>query len=140
MRAIAISAALLARLESLSHIMAPVFDSLSFGQLWRRRSCKVCQITSKVVFDGRHPERASWDGYLPDEDSVGCKDADNMPRIGEPQDECAQLCADTPPCKYFWTEHAGGRSGYCCLKSQFDPGMGTRDTGMPNGRFYELEG
>ena len=67
-----------------------------------RRSCKVCQITAKIVFDGQHPERASWDGNLPGGSGKdgGCKDADDMPRIKEPQDECAELCADNPPCKY----------------------------------------
>ena len=41
--------------------------------------------------------------------------------------------------RYFWAEHTGNRVGYCCVKSSYDPAMGTRSFAMPNGRFYELE-
>jgi hypothetical protein len=61
-----------------------------------RRSCKVCQLSAKVVFDGQHPESADWDGHLPGEDSHGCKDNVNMPNVGEPQDNCMHLCALRP--------------------------------------------
>ena len=51
-------------------------------------------MAAKVIYDGKHPEVADWDGDLPGETSNGCRD--NLPMTGDPTDNCMELCADTP--------------------------------------------